>query len=191
MAFIFGLVVGIIVGLVVIVGFVKCENSRSKLRSKLATTIAAFARMTVEDSRKILPAEVYPSWVVFSQRQKLSTHFFLCHHPSCFSYFLLGLTFSFWFFFTVGLVEFSPEEDLALCWSGKLSLDIWALLYLFFFVVLFPLKWFCVLNLVVQAASELVKSSVEPTLEQYRPAVLASLKFSKFTLGTVAPQFTG
>lgn len=99
MAFIFGLVVGIIVGLVVIVGFVKCENSRSKLRSKLATTIAAFARMTVEDSRKILPAEVYPSWVVFSQRQKLSTHFFLCHHPFCFSYFLLGLTFSFWYFF--------------------------------------------------------------------------------------------
>ncbi|KAL3362847.1 hypothetical protein AABB24_012254 [Solanum stoloniferum] len=42
-----------------------------------------------------------------------------------------------------------------------------------------------------EAASELVKSSVEPILEQYRPMILASLKFSKFTLGTVAPQFTG
>ncbi|XP_075076237.1 synaptotagmin-5-like isoform X2 [Nicotiana tabacum] len=45
--------------------------------------------------------------------------------------------------------------------------------------------------MVIQAASELVKSSVEPVLEQYRPVILASLKFSKFTLGTVAPQFTG
>ena len=34
--------------------------------------MAAFARMTVEDSRKLLPAEFYPSWVVFSERQKLS-----------------------------------------------------------------------------------------------------------------------
>ncbi|KVI01331.1 C2 calcium-dependent membrane targeting [Cynara cardunculus var. scolymus] len=42
-----------------------------------------------------------------------------------------------------------------------------------------------------QAASELIKSSVEPILEQYRPAVLSSLSFSKLTLGTVAPQFTG
>lgn len=37
-----------------------------------AEAIAAFARMTVDDSRKILPNEFYPSWVVFSQRQKLS-----------------------------------------------------------------------------------------------------------------------
>lgn len=42
-----------------------------------ATTIAAFARMTVEDSKKILPAEFYPSWVVFSRRQKLT---WLNHH---------------------------------------------------------------------------------------------------------------
>ncbi|KAK9130599.1 hypothetical protein Sjap_011086 [Stephania japonica] len=34
------------------------------------------------------------------------------------------------------------------------------------------------------AASELIKTSVEPVLEQYRPIVLSSLKFSKFTLGT-------
>jgi hypothetical protein len=43
----------------------------------------------------------------------------------------------------------------------------------------------------LQAASELIKTSVEPVLEQYRPIILASLKFSKLTLGTVAPQFTG
>ncbi|GLT72996.1 hypothetical protein SLA2020_448860 [Shorea laevis] len=42
-----------------------------------------------------------------------------------------------------------------------------------------------------EAASELISKSLEPILEQYRPAILASLKFTKFTLGTVAPQFTG
>lgn len=41
------------------------------------------------------------------------------------------------------------------------------------------------------AASELIRSSVEPVLEQYRPVILASLSFKKLTLGTVAPQFTG
>uniref|UniRef100_A0A251RZ54 Putative C2 domain, Synaptotagmin-like mitochondrial-lipid-binding domain protein n=3 Tax=Helianthus annuus TaxID=4232 RepID=A0A251RZ54_HELAN len=42
-----------------------------------------------------------------------------------------------------------------------------------------------------EAASDLIRSSVEPILEQYKPMVLSSLKFSKLTLGTVAPQFTG
>ncbi|KAI5584029.1 hypothetical protein POPTR_006G063900v4 [Populus trichocarpa] len=128
MSFFVGLIIGLAVGLALIVGFVKSENARSKLRSELAIAIAAFARMTVEDSRKILPAEYYPSWVVFSQRQKLD-------------------------------------------WLNQHLTKIWPY--------------------VDQAASGLIKDSVEPVLEQYRPIILSSLKFSKFTLGTVAPQFTG
>ncbi|KAG2324122.1 hypothetical protein Bca52824_006850 [Brassica carinata] len=76
MGFIVGLVIGLVVGIIIIIGFVKAENYRSKLRSELANTVAAFARMTVEDSRKLLPAEFYPSWVVFSERQKLSLPIF-------------------------------------------------------------------------------------------------------------------
>ncbi|XP_027919437.1 synaptotagmin-5 isoform X2 [Vigna unguiculata] len=128
MGFVFGVVVGIVVGLGIIVGFVRCENARAAQRSQLATTIAAFARMTVEDSRKILPPQFYPSWVVFSSSQKLS-------------------------------------------WLNSHLTKIWPY--------------------VNEAASELIKTSVEPILEQYRPVILDSLKFSKFTLGTVAPQFTG
>ncbi|XP_062078166.1 synaptotagmin-5-like [Humulus lupulus] len=128
MAFILGLVLGITFGLAVIVGFVKCENHRSKRRSELATTIATFARMTVDDSRKIFPAEFYPSWVSFTQWQKLK-------------------------------------------WLNQHLSKIWPY--------------------VNEAASELIKTNVEPVLEQYRPVILSSLKFSKFTLGTVAPQFTG
>ncbi|XP_018826823.1 synaptotagmin-5-like [Juglans regia] len=128
MGFFVGLILGIAMGLALIVGFARCENVRSKRRSALATTIAAFARMTVEDSRKILTPDHYPSWVVFSQRQKLS-------------------------------------------WLNLHLKKIWPY--------------------VDEAASELIKTSVEPVLEQYRPIILSSLKFSKFTLGTVAPQFTG
>ncbi|CAI0388630.1 unnamed protein product [Linum tenue] len=127
MSFFVGLVVGIVVGFALIVVFVRSENARSKLRTDLAATVAAFARMTVEDSRQLLGPEYYPSWVVFSQRQKLN-------------------------------------------WLNSHLTKIWPY---------------------VNEASELIKSSVEPTLEQYRPIILSSLKFSKFTLGTVAPQFTG
>ncbi|KAL6554548.1 Synaptotagmin-5 [Orobanche hederae] len=128
MSFVVGLVVGLIAGLALIVAFVRSENVRSKQRSDLTTTNAAFARMTVEDSRKLLPPEYYPSWVVFSQRQKLT-------------------------WLNLQLEKMWPYVD--------------------------------------EAASELIKTNVEPVLEQYRPVILASLTFSKFTLGTVAPQFTG
>jgi Ca2+-dependent lipid-binding protein len=128
MGFLFGLFIGIAVSFGLVVAFARYSSVRSTRRADLAKTIAAFARMTVQDSRKLLPGDFYPSWVVFSQRQKLN-------------------------------------------WLNLELEKIWPY--------------------VNEAASELIKSSVEPVLEQYTPAMLASLKFSKFTLGTVAPQFTG
>ncbi|GFQ00455.1 synaptotagmin-4 [Phtheirospermum japonicum] len=128
MGFIVGYVVGFALGFGLIVGFARYQNTRSKRRSDLAAAIAAFARMTVEDSRKLLPDKFYPSWVVFSQKQKLN---WLNHH----------------------MEKIWPYVD--------------------------------------EAASEIIRNSVEPILEQYRPAILSALKFSKLTLGTVAPQFTG
>ncbi|KAK4345179.1 hypothetical protein RND71_035355 [Anisodus tanguticus] len=84
-----------------------------------AKAITAFAWMTVQDSRKLLPPEAYPSW---------------------------------------------------LNWLNQHLETIWPY--------------------VDEAASELIRTSVEPILEQYRPSILAALKFSKLTLGTVAPSFT-
>lgn len=128
MGFISGMIVGIAIGIVLIVAFARQGSVRSKRRSDLAKTIAQFARMTVEDSRKILPPKFYPSWVVFTRRQKLS-------------------------------------------WLNSQVEKIWPF--------------------VNEAASELIRTNVEPILEQYRPIILSSLTFSKLTLGTVAPQFTG
>uniref|UniRef100_M1A8H4 Disease resistance protein n=1 Tax=Solanum tuberosum TaxID=4113 RepID=M1A8H4_SOLTU len=60
MSFVLGVVFGIAFGLAIIVAFVKSENARSKQRTDLASGIAAFARRTVEDSRKIFTPEQIP-----------------------------------------------------------------------------------------------------------------------------------
>ncbi|KAL4180153.1 hypothetical protein AMTRI_Chr13g123800 [Amborella trichopoda] len=121
MGFVVGLVLGVVFGVALVVAFVHCENVRSKRRTELAVALASFARMTVEDSRKLLPREAYPSWV--------------------------------------------------LNWLNYELIKLWPY--------------------VNEAGSELIKASVEPTLDQYKTVFLTSLKFSKLTLGTVAPQFTG
>lgn len=109
MSFFLGLVIGITVGIGLIVLFVRSENIRSKQRSALATTVAALARMTVEDSRKILPSKFYPSWVVFSQRQKATSHFL------SFSYFSLSLHVLLLFKFLIGFLFFS--------WHGLITIS--------------------------------------------------------------------
>ncbi|XP_010523704.1 PREDICTED: synaptotagmin-4-like [Tarenaya hassleriana] len=44
---------------------------------------------------------------------------------------------------------------------------------------------------VAEAATMVIRESVEPLLEEYRPAAITSLKFSKLTLGNVAPKIEG
>lgn len=44
---------------------------------------------------------------------------------------------------------------------------------------------------IADAATMVVKESVEPLLEDYRPPGITSLKFSKFSLGTVPPKIEG
>ncbi|KAK9910674.1 hypothetical protein M0R45_034628 [Rubus argutus] len=44
---------------------------------------------------------------------------------------------------------------------------------------------------VADAAELVIKESVEPLLEEYRPPGITSLKFSKLSLGTVAPKIEG
>nr|GME11575.1 synaptotagmin-5-like isoform X1 [Ipomoea batatas] len=120
MGFIVWFLVGAALGVGMISCFARFQNMRSIKRIELATIVAAFARMTVEDSRKVLPAEAYPPWLKW-----------LNHH----------------------LKKLWPYID--------------------------------------QAASEVIREKVEPTLEKYRSPIIDDLKFSKLTLGTVAPQFTG
>lgn len=71
MGFVSGVVLGFTFGISLVIAFVYSENRRSSQRSQRAAHIAAFSRLTVEDSRKLLPKEFFPPWVVFSQFQKL------------------------------------------------------------------------------------------------------------------------
>ncbi|PNX83126.1 plant synaptotagmin [Trifolium pratense] len=64
MGFFSGMIIGIAIGITLIIAFAKQESTRSKRRTDLAKTIAKFARLTVEDSRKLLPENFYPSWVL-------------------------------------------------------------------------------------------------------------------------------
>ncbi|MBA0574266.1 hypothetical protein Golob_001493 [Gossypium lobatum] len=113
--------IGLAIGIGLIVAFARYEKVRSSRRTHMVKTVASFARMTVQDTRKILPSEFYPPWV--------------------------------------------------LVWLNVQLKKIWPYLN--------------------EAASGLIRDSIEPTLEQYTPAIISSIKFAKFTLGTVAPQFTG
>ncbi|KAI9118507.1 hypothetical protein K1719_010839 [Acacia pycnantha] len=129
MGFISGMIMGMAFGISLMFAFSRFQSYRSKLRSHLAEAIAALARMnTMEDSRRIIPPESCPPWVVFTRRQKLN-------------------------------------------WLNTHLQKIWPY--------------------VNEAASELIRSNVEPILENYTPTILSSITFSKLTLGTVAPQFTG
>lgn len=128
MAFIFGAFLGLVVGVAVVMAFARRENIRSEQRRELAAIVASFSKLTVQDLRKLIPPELYPSWVSFTQKQKIK-------------------------------------------WLNQELIKIWPF--------------------VNEAASELIKTSVEPVFEQYKSFILASLHFSKLTLGTVAPQFTG
>ncbi|CAN6182676.1 unnamed protein product [Urochloa humidicola] len=128
MAFLFGAFLGLVVGVTVVMAFARLENSRAEQRRELAAIVASFSKLTVQDLRKLIPPEFYPSWVSFTQKQKLK-------------------------------------------WLNQELVKIWPF--------------------VNEAASELIKTSVEPVFEQYKSFILASLHFSKLTLGTVAPQFTG
>ncbi|KAE8674413.1 Synaptotagmin-4 [Hibiscus syriacus] len=120
MAFLYAMFIGLTTGIGLIVAFARYEKVRSSRRAHMAKTVASFARMTVQDTRKILPQEFYPPWLV---------------------------------------------------WLNVQLKKIWPYFN--------------------EAASELIRASVEPTLEQYTPAVISSMKFGKLTLGTIAPQFTG
>jgi len=128
MAFLFGAFLGLVVGVAVVMAFARLENARAEQRRELAAIVASFSKLNVQDLRKLIPPEFYPSWVSFTQKQKLK-------------------------------------------WLNQELVKI------------FPF--------VNEAASELIKTSVEPVFEQYKSFILASLHFSKLTLGTVAPQFTG
>jgi len=71
MAFLFGAFLGLVVGVAVVMAFARLENARAEQRRELAAIVASFSKLNVQDLRKLIPPEFYPSWVSFTQKQKL------------------------------------------------------------------------------------------------------------------------
>lgn len=96
------------------------EKKKSALIAELdnmrlqAAAVAAFSKMTVQDTRKLLPPEFYPSWVVFSQRQKLSYLYLL---KVLFLTFPESFVILIWDFLLLSVELAQPriDENLALC----------------------------------------------------------------------------
>ncbi|CAA2996420.1 synaptotagmin-5 isoform X1 [Olea europaea subsp. europaea] len=84
--------------------------------------------------------------------------------------------------------------QLNLCdlWSWSLLAPHHLMLLCFFFQVKWLNKQLSKLwPFVADAAEAIIKDSVEPLLEEYRPPGITSMKFSKLSLGTVAPKIEG
>uniref|UniRef100_A0ACD5ZQ93 Uncharacterized protein n=1 Tax=Avena sativa TaxID=4498 RepID=A0ACD5ZQ93_AVESA len=71
MAFLFGALLGLVLGVAVVMAFARLENSRAEQRRELAATVSSFSKLTVQDLKTLIPPEFYPSWVSFTQKQKL------------------------------------------------------------------------------------------------------------------------
>ena len=77
MAFLFGALLGLVLGVGVVMAFARIENSRAEQRRQLAATVSSFSKLSVQDLKTLIPTEAYPSWVSFTQKQKLSLSLFL------------------------------------------------------------------------------------------------------------------
>ncbi|KAB2619047.1 synaptotagmin-5-like [Pyrus ussuriensis x Pyrus communis] len=156
MEFFFGLIIGIAIGIGLIVAFARAERIRSKFRSDLDDS---------QDSRKLLPPQYYPSWLVFTNRQKLGVQF---------SSFGIACMRQIAIYSMVGYLNWL-NHHLEKIWpyvDASKSSFVWV-------------------HFDGVGSIRADKEQCRTILEQYRPMVLSSLKFSKLTLGTVAPQFTG
>ncbi|KVH87916.1 C2 calcium-dependent membrane targeting [Cynara cardunculus var. scolymus] len=192
MGFFAGLFFGVAFGIGFIVCIARYQIVRSARRADLAAIIAAFARMTVADSRKLLPGEYYPPWVVFAKRQKLSYILFIIYF--CYIMFCSKMTDNWYPKFLIGLGLNWLNLQLNKIWPYVDEVHVF-LSFSYVNLILLGITRRTFLNcyhlFLAIAASDLIRSSVEPILEQYKPIILSSMKFSKLTLGTVAPQFTG
>ncbi|KAF7015731.1 hypothetical protein CFC21_029494 [Triticum aestivum] len=127
MGFISGVVMGLVVGVVIMAGWSRVMQRRSRKRVAKAADIKVLGSLGREDLKKLC-GENFPEWISFPQYEQVK-------------------------------------------WLNKHLSKLWPF--------------------VSQAATAVVKESVEPLLDDYRPPGIKSLKFNKFSLGNVSPKIEG
>ncbi|GJP51801.1 hypothetical protein CLOM_g10938 [Closterium sp. NIES-68] len=128
MGFYPSIIFGFVTGIVVLAGIKYIQKRRQAQRVRKMVDLAMLSCVNKEDLRKLIPKELYPSWVQFP--------------------------------------EFERVE-----WINYFLREVWP-----------KLK---------EAISGAVMVQVEPILDSYRPAMISSLKLTKFNLGHFAPQLGG
>lgn len=180
MGFLVGLLFGLVASLAIVILFVRSETSRSNLRTKLVSPSLIYSLSFLFQFDFTFFILIFfldcrqPRWLLSQEWQSKILERYCRQNSTLLG--LCSLSARSW----LGLISTSRRSGLTLTRSS----------FVYWMEQSFILFFNC-LDLVLQAASDLIKASVEPVLEQYRPVILSSLKFSKFTLGTVAPQFTG
>ncbi|KAM3385658.1 hypothetical protein ACQJBY_009437 [Aegilops geniculata] len=127
MGFISGVVMGLVVGVVIMAGWSRVMQRRSRKRVAKAADIKVLGSLGREDLKKLC-GENFPEWISFPQYEQVK-------------------------------------------WLNKHLSKLWPF--------------------VSQAATAVVKESLEPLLDDYRPPGIKSLKFNKFSLGNVSPKIEG
>ncbi|KAI5013771.1 hypothetical protein ZWY2020_040657 [Hordeum vulgare] len=127
MGFLSGVVMGLVVGVVIMAGWSRVMQRRTRKRVAKAADIMVLGSLGRDDLKKLC-GDNFPEWISFPQYEQVK-------------------------------------------WLNKHLSKLWPF--------------------VSQAATAVVKESVEPLLDDYRPPGIKSLKFNKFSLGNVSPKIEG
>ncbi|KAK8487277.1 hypothetical protein V6N11_012782 [Hibiscus sabdariffa] len=171
MGLISGILMGILFGASLMAGWLQMMKYRSNKRISKAIDIRTLASLSRDDLRKIC-GDNYPEWISFPvfEQYGVNASFFEIFSGDLFE--TVCFVVQLYLTSTVGASNMHLQRtDTSAKWLNKQLSKLWPF--------------------VAEAASAVIKESVEPILEEYRPVGVNSLKFAKLSLGTVAPKIEG
>ncbi|KAL0339380.1 UNVERIFIED_CONTAM: Synaptotagmin-5 [Sesamum angustifolium] len=163
MGLISGIVMGMMFGIGLMAGWKHMMEYRNKKRLAKAINVKSLSSLNREDLKKIC-GETFPCWIsfpVYEQSRRVAS---LSNGSTGFD------EHDIWCSVNFALeVDFLAEDGVK--WLNKQLSKLWPF--------------------IADAAEAIIKESVEPLLEDYRPPGISSLKFSELSLGNVAPKIEG
>ncbi|KAL0309170.1 UNVERIFIED_CONTAM: Synaptotagmin-5 [Sesamum radiatum] len=163
MGLISGIVMGMMFGIGLMAGWKHMMEYRNKKRLAKAINVKSLSSLNREDLKKIC-GETFPCWIsfpVYEQSRRVAS---LSNGSTGFDEHDKWRSVSF-----ALEVDFLAEDGVK--WLNKQLSKLWPF--------------------IADAAEAIIKESVEPLLEDYRPPGISSLKFSELSLGNVAPKIEG
>ncbi|KAK4397353.1 Synaptotagmin-5 [Sesamum angolense] len=163
MGLISGIVMGMMFGIGLMAGWKHMMEYRNKKRLAKAINVKSLSSLNREDLKKIC-GETFPCWIsfpVYEQSRRVAS---LSNGSTGFDEHDKWCSVSF-----ALEVDFLAEDGVK--WLNKQLSKLWPF--------------------IADAAEAIIKESVEPLLEDYRPPGISSLKFSELSLGNVAPKIEG